>query len=83
MRLAPPTLATLEDLERTPALDEVNRSTSLPVPPIDPELIHLDDGGMALVLPGDPLHSRPLDPAPHRTRFVLETDGRFASRVVR
>lgn len=83
LRLAPPTLATLEDLVSAHTIDDARAMVSLPLTPIDPELIALDEGGMMLALPGDPLHSRPLERAPHRTRFVLEGDGRFASRVVR
>lgn len=83
LRLAPPTLATLEDLLGADTIDDARATASLPLTPIDPELIYVDDGGMLLALPGDPLHSRPLARAPHRTRFVLDGDGRFSSYVVR
>lgn len=76
--LAPPTLATLEDLADVPSLGAV-RKASWVLRPILPVIIEAQ-GGMVLALPGDPLHDEPEAVSERRTRFVVDEDGRFRSR---
>jgi 8-oxo-dGTP pyrophosphatase MutT (NUDIX family) len=74
--LAPPTLKTLHHLAGfdtcEAALDD---SRSRPAPRIAPELVR-EGARVALVLPGDPLHSEPQRALPGPTRFDFE-DGAF------
>ncbi|WP_456425355.1 NUDIX hydrolase [Rhodocaloribacter sp.] len=79
IRLAPPTLASLELLAEAgsprAALDAVIR----PIRPVRPRIVEDAGGAPVLVLPGDPLYPdgepRVL---PHRTRFRVLGKGRFA-----
>jgi hypothetical protein len=79
IRLAPPTLASLELLAEAgsprAALDAVIR----PIRPVRPRIVEDAGGAPVLVLPGDPLYP---DGAPrvlpHRTRFRVLGKGRFA-----
>jgi 8-oxo-dGTP pyrophosphatase MutT (NUDIX family) len=76
--LAPPTLATLEDLEPANTVAEA-RELALPVDqPICPKLIAGDEG-LVLALPGDPLHGVERAVTPRRTRIVLDDNQRFIS----
>ncbi len=79
IRLAPPTLASLELLAETggprAALDAVIR----PIRPVRPRIVEDADGTPVLVLPGDPLYPEEEPPVlPHRTRFRVLGKGRFA-----
>lgn len=79
IHLAPPTLATLEDLSGAADLDAAIARAKRPLRPVMPVLHHQDDG-MVLSLPGDPLH--PEDEAiwpDVRSRFVMTEGNRFAS----
>jgi hypothetical protein len=76
--LAPPTLATLEDLAPFPSLSAARASVALPLRAVCPRIVSGDDG-MVLALPGDPLHDEAERVFPHRTRIVMTDAGRFAS----
>lgn len=77
--MVPPTHATLEWLAECTKVDEaLARSASLSLAPICPELTQ-HEGGMALLLPGDPEHSVPELLHPHAPRYVL-FEGRFVPR---
>jgi 8-oxo-dGTP pyrophosphatase MutT (NUDIX family) len=77
--LAPPTLATLEDLVPHRSFEEAAASVARPLPPVCPKLIPHDDG-LILALPGDPLHDVPRRAFSRRTRIVMNAHGRFESR---
>src|SRR5690606_37706845 len=81
IQLAPPTLATLEDLAEHADLERAASAVARPLPPIEPVLITGDDG-LVLALPGDPLHEVEAPASARRTRIVLDERGRFCSRVV-
>jgi 8-oxo-dGTP pyrophosphatase MutT (NUDIX family) len=77
--LAPPTLATLEDLAGADDLDAARSRAKRPLRPIMP-ILHHEDDGMVLSLPGDPLHPESEAIWPEvRSRFVLAEGNRFAS----
>lgn len=79
IRLAPPTLATLEDLADDGDLDTARAKVPRPLRPICPKLIDEGDG-LVLALPGDPLHDEREPALPRaRTRIVLLSEGRFSS----
>lgn len=78
LRLAPPTLVTLEDLAAFTSVDDVVRAVSLPLAPICPVLV-TTDAGVVLALPGDPLHPDRRAAFSARTRVLMEPDGRFRS----
>ena len=78
--LAPPTLATLEDLLGFTTVDEAARAVVRPAPPICPRIVPTDEG-LVLALPGDPLHDVKDRAFPHRTRIVMNASGRFASAI--
>lgn len=82
IRLAPPTLATLEDLAEHDDIERAASAVERPLEPIEP-VLHQGDDGLVLALPGDPLHERATGVSPRRTRIVLDDNGRFCSRVVR
>lgn len=79
--LAPPTLATLEDLVPYATMADAARSVVRPVRAICPRIVPTDDG-LVLALPGDPLHEEAQPAFAHRSRFVLAEGGRFASAFV-
>ena len=76
LRLAPPTLATLEELAPL-RLSQVARHP-WPTAPVEPVITEVD-GRMVLALPGDPLHTVAAPVWPHRTRIVTDDAGRFVS----
>jgi 8-oxo-dGTP pyrophosphatase MutT (NUDIX family) len=76
--LAPPTLATLEDLAPFTSLKDAAASVVHPIRPVCPKLITGLDG-LILALPGDELHDVPEPAFPVRTRIVMTENGRFAS----
>lgn len=76
LRLAPPTLVTLEELAELP-LSRVARHP-WPLAPVEPAITEVD-GRLVLALPGDPLHPVKTPVWPHRTRIVTDDDGHFAS----
>ena len=78
--LAPPTLATLEDLLGLESFEVAAASVQLPLQPICPLLVEGDE--MVLALPGDPLHDVKERAMRQRTRFVLGEGGRFRSADV-
>ena len=82
IRLAPPTLATLEDLAEHDDVERAIAAVPRPLEPIEPVLVNGDEG-LVLALPGDPLHERSTGASPRRTRIVLDEGGRFRSLVVR
>jgi 8-oxo-dGTP pyrophosphatase MutT (NUDIX family) len=77
--LAPPTLATLEDLRGFATVAEAAASVTRPLPPICP-LISTGEDGMVLALPGDELHEVSERAMAARTRIVMNDEGRFESR---
>lgn len=80
--LAPPTLATLEDIRGAQHLQDARAQALRPLRPVCPELLHDDDGSLLLALPGDPRH--PISERAQRasrTRIVMGADGRFCSKV--
>ena len=77
--LAPPTLATLEDLAAAGSVDAA-LAAAAPTTPIEPVLTHDGAGALVLALPGDALHPTAARCSPRRTRVVLDGSGRFASR---
>lgn len=86
IRLAPPTLATLEDLAEHDDLERAAAAVVRPLAPIEPLLVNGEDG-LILALPGDALHesrerTEKAGASPRRTRIVLDENGRFCSRVV-
>jgi 8-oxo-dGTP pyrophosphatase MutT (NUDIX family) len=81
IRLAPPTLVMLEELARCQNVDDV-RAARWPQEPVRPNPCH-DDGRSILALPGDPLHEVAQSLWPHRTRVVVDDQGRFRSALVR
>ncbi len=82
IQLAPPTLATLEDLAGFRDVEAAAAAVQRPLSAIEPALITGDDG-LVLALPGDPLHERSDLVSARRTRIVMDEHGRFVSRVVR
>ncbi len=76
--LAPPTLATLEDLAPYASVDEAARAVRAPVRPVCPKIVSGADG-LVLALPGDPLHAVRERVFPGRTRIVMNAAGRFES----
>jgi 8-oxo-dGTP pyrophosphatase MutT (NUDIX family) len=80
--LAPPTLAILEDLAAAPDLDGVSGLAQRDAPAIMPVITQDDAGQMVLALPGDPLHPTTAPAFPHRTRIILDEQGKFASARV-
>jgi 8-oxo-dGTP pyrophosphatase MutT (NUDIX family) len=79
IRLAPPTLASLEDLAGANDLDTACSRAKRPLRPIMPVLHQLEEG-MVLSLPGDPLHPEREAIWPEvRSRFVMTDDNRFVS----
>jgi 8-oxo-dGTP pyrophosphatase MutT (NUDIX family) len=76
--LAPPTLATLEDLAVFSSVAEVTAAVERPLPAIMP-VIHSNKSGLVLALPGDPLHPEHLRVSARRTRIVMTAQGQFAS----
>jgi 8-oxo-dGTP pyrophosphatase MutT (NUDIX family) len=77
VRLAPPTLVTLEELANR-TIDDVRAAAWPHDVPVCPRLCE-HDGDVVLALPGDPLFDDARPPLwPHRTRVVLK-DGRFRS----
>jgi 8-oxo-dGTP pyrophosphatase MutT (NUDIX family) len=79
IRLAPPTLVTLEEL--APLTLSLVRAKAWPSTPICP-VLHNVDGELVLALPGDPLHPEQDGVWPERTRVVASGPGRFASAKV-
>lgn len=85
IKLAPPTLVTLEDLVGVSDLESLKESVHRPLRCVCPRLTHAEGGGLVLALPGDPLHEPhdEADTAPiegwERTRIVQNEDGRFES----
>lgn len=82
IQLAPPTLATLEDLTDAPSVEVAAASVRRPLPPIEPALITGEEG-LVLALPGDALHDVAAAVSERRTRIVMGTDGRFVSQIAR
>lgn len=82
IELAPPTLATLEDLAEHEDLERAAAAVRRPVAAIEPKII-TGDSGLVLALPGDPLHDVVSPVSTRRTRIVYDENGRFASRVMR
>jgi 8-oxo-dGTP pyrophosphatase MutT (NUDIX family) len=79
IRLAPPTLATLEQLAEVDTVADAVARTPRPVWPICPRLVKTDDGTPILALPGDPCYPGDGPPAlPQRTRFRVLDGRRFA-----
>jgi 8-oxo-dGTP pyrophosphatase MutT (NUDIX family) len=78
LRLAPPTLCTLEDLQPFASPDEAARAVRMPLPAICPRIV-TTDRGVVLALPGDPLHDEPAPVFQTRTRIVMDAAGRFSS----
>jgi len=79
--LAPPTLVTLEELAAHATVDAV-RAARWPLRAVRP-ILSDEDGRMVLALPGDPRHEVDEPLWPHRTRVVLDDQGRFRSAVAR
>lgn len=77
IRVAPPTLVTLEELAplRFPEVWSHRWPDDVPVCPVLQE----QGGEIVLALPGDPLHPEPRMVWPHRTRVVAAAGGRFRS----
>ena len=76
IRIAPPTLVTLEEL--APLSLPAVRQATWPTAPVCPVLCD-EDGQVVLALPGDPLHPEKQPVWPHRTRIVADGAGRFVS----
>ena len=71
--LAPPTLATLEELQKP----DFSFPASCLSFPICPEA-QMENDQLLLVLPGDPLYSQSSTPVfSHRSRFTMNPEGRF------
>ncbi len=81
IRLAPPTLVLLEELGAHPTIDRV-RTARWPQQAVRP-IAGDDDGRLVLALPGDPLHEVDEPLWAHRTRVVVDDQGRFRSACVR
>lgn len=85
IKLAPPTLVTLEDLVGVTDLGSLKESVHRPLRCVCPRLTHDDAGGMVLALPGDPLHAEntakrePAIEGWDRTRIVQNAAGQFES----
>lgn len=79
--LAPPTLATLEDLAAFTSVADAARAVARPLRAICPRIVSTDDG-LVLALPGDPLHDVREPAFTHRSRFIMNESGRFASALV-
>ena len=78
IRLAPPTLRTLEWLDGFRAAEDVLRACpDRPVPVRLPQLVTGPEGRPMLALPGDPLH--PIEPGQTHRRF-WNHEGRWLSR---
>jgi 8-oxo-dGTP pyrophosphatase MutT (NUDIX family) len=71
IQLAPPTMRTLDILSNVRTVAEAESlANRAPLTPICPELVTLEEGSLALVLPGDPLHSNPRRILDGSTRYV-------------
>lgn len=82
IHLAPPTLATLEDLAPCDSFDAARQTALRPARPCCPKLIPGDEG-LVLALPGDPLHDEPERALRgERTRVVMTPEGRFRSESI-
>jgi len=81
IRLAPPTLVTLEELAAHASIDAV-RAARWPHVAIRP-VVGDEDGRLVLALPGDPRHEVDAPVWAHRTRVVVDDQGRFRSACVR
>jgi 8-oxo-dGTP pyrophosphatase MutT (NUDIX family) len=81
VKLAPPTLVTLEELAAHATIDAV-RAARWPLRAIRP-ILGDEDGRMVLSLPGDPRHEVDEPLWPHRTRVVVDDQGRFRSASAR
>ena len=79
IKLAPPTLVTLEELAPL-KLSQV-KDHAWPKKVVCP-LITEENGKVVLALPGDPLHAVKEAVWPHRTRVVAAEEGRFVSAKV-
>jgi 8-oxo-dGTP pyrophosphatase MutT (NUDIX family) len=82
-QLAPPTFRTLEELAALGSIDAVlARCERGPIPTIQPVFVTGEDGGLMLLLPGDPDHPATPSPQPPQvegpTRIMLE-EGRWRS----
>lgn len=76
LQMAPPTIRVLELLADCPSMEDALASApDAPVLAKAPQVVS-EDGKMALVLPGDPLH--PTEPGARKQRFYLEA-GRWLS----
>lgn len=77
--LAPPTLATLEDLVGATSLESAAAAGSGPGARIEPQLV--PEPELVLALPGDPLHpvAEPVWPE-RRSRIVMDAEGCFVTR---
>jgi 8-oxo-dGTP pyrophosphatase MutT (NUDIX family) len=80
IRVAPPTLVTLEELAplRLPEVRTHPWPGDVPVCPV----LHEVDGEIVLALPGDPLHPEKAAVWPSRSRVVAAEPGRFRSAKV-
>ena len=71
VQLAPPTQRTLDILSTVHTVaDAESLARSAPLAPICPELVTLEEGSLALVLPGDPRHSDARRILDGSTRYV-------------
>jgi 8-oxo-dGTP pyrophosphatase MutT (NUDIX family) len=78
IHFAPPTIAILEQLSVLDSAHDLPKLFPRPIEAICPEALSDGDGNLVLVLPGDPLHTRPQTLTPvQRTRFALGENGRF------
>jgi 8-oxo-dGTP pyrophosphatase MutT (NUDIX family) len=77
--LAPPTLATLEDLSPFASFDEAAQSVRKPLRAICPRIV--SEESLILALPGDPLHDEKTAVFANRTRIVMDGGGKFRSAV--
>jgi 8-oxo-dGTP pyrophosphatase MutT (NUDIX family) len=81
VRVAPPTLVTLEELAVHATIDAV-KNARWPLRAIRP-IAGDEDGRLVLALPGDPLHEVDEPLWPRRTRVVLDDQGQFRSAFCR
>lgn len=76
--LAPPTLATLEQLHAARSPAAFAETALRDIQPLCPHPTRSANGQHILVLPGDPRHpGKEPQALPHRTRFIVLEDGRF------
>jgi 8-oxo-dGTP pyrophosphatase MutT (NUDIX family) len=78
--LAPPTLATLEDLAAFSSVADAARAARSPPPMVCPLMV-TEDTTLVLALPGDPLHPERARAFERRTRIVMDAHGRFSSQI--